>query len=314
MSKKTRKKNKKLNNYKKKVAISEANPSRPRIWTRDVIIWVSAVSGCLAVLLGLLTFLHTKRSDNLNSQLKAKQHLWQSVDLMAGSPGVRKVIDPNTNQNDLELARRELIQALLMDQSNPDGKKVEGFYLQQIGQLRDALKKFHDVIRNDPSDFVTYSNMGSVHRELGEIEKAISAYNTAIKISPRYSTAYYNLGNALNELGEYDSAIISYQQALSLNPNHVASHHNLGRLFRKLGRFVESINELTKATQIDRSDPRLYWNLSFSLWLNNDVTEAEKMIREAIELDHSAPESHELLGKVLFSQRRVKEAEVACLA
>ena len=95
----------------------------------------------------------------------------------------------------------------------------KGDYAGVLASNAKAIDAFHKVIElapNHPYALYALYNQGIVYHEIGDFKDAIAEFREVIKHNPRDADAYYNLGNAYYEIGEDDNANISYGKAAEL--------------------------------------------------------------------------------------------------
>jgi tetratricopeptide (TPR) repeat protein len=71
-------------------------------------------------------------------------------------------------------------------------------------------------------------------QNLNRLEEALSSFDMAIKHNPTNSEAYNNRGNCLYNLNRLDEALASYDMVIKHNPNNVNAINNRKLLLEKL--------------------------------------------------------------------------------
>ena len=107
------------------------------------------------------------------------------------------------------------------------GEKVydSAVRMQRQGRLEEAVDRYTEALRLDPTLAQAYSNRGTTYLSLGQPEKAVEDLDQAISISPTLAVAYSsrglahtnlsNFSQAVNDLNE-DEQILTYSLALGI--------------------------------------------------------------------------------------------------
>lgn len=118
----------------------------------------------------------------------------------------------------------ELAQEVLA--KNPDNALAYtwwGIALVKTNHLNEAIGKFDQAGRLDPTQAKTFLYWGLTLNLQEKYDEAISKFQTAIQLDPENSKAYANWGGSLVRLGKYQEAITGLQKALNINPfNQIA--------------------------------------------------------------------------------------------
>ncbi|NJK47810.1 tetratricopeptide repeat protein [Candidatus Gracilibacteria bacterium] len=136
----------------------------------------------------------------------------------------------------------------------------------------------HCAIATNPTNPLTWNNLGQKLFGLGRYSEALISYNHALLIIPNYSLAlanrcgvldklkrysealtscelalggdkqwgsggealaWNNQGDILFNLGLYEEALASFERALAINPNHEGANWNRMVMLHKLGRPIQ---------------------------------------------------------------------------
>ncbi len=130
----------------------------------------------------------------------------------------------------------------------------------------EAIKEYLEVIKRDPNNPVTLSNIASCYRAIGKFKKAVFYNEKLSKITSNeidQAQIIANKGAIEFDAGNYKEAYESYKQTLKVNPKLFHTYNNICVLFHNIGK-NEKLNEWCK---------RLYDNLegSESLSSKNEV-------------------------------------------
>lgn len=78
----------------------------------------------------------------------------------------------------------------------------------QQGRLDDAIAAFREAIALNPTEAITYNNLGAVLKTQGKAAEAVEVLQKAIALDPKGAMAYSNLGSALTAARRYDDAVV----------------------------------------------------------------------------------------------------------
>ena len=97
------------------------------------------------------------------------------------------------------------------------------------GQADEALQRYGEAARVDPSSAIPDFNRGRVLAQQGETDAALDAFRAASASGDAAiaADALYNLGNVQLEAQEYEAAIESFLQSLDLDPGDADARRNL---------------------------------------------------------------------------------------
>ena len=78
-----------------------------------------------------------------------------------------------------------------------DGKAgelfLEGHELAEQGRFEEAIAKYADAIRSDPTNASAYNFRALAYNKLGQYVQGIQDLDKAIRLDPRMAEAYYKL-------------------------------------------------------------------------------------------------------------------------
>ncbi|MFB2974436.1 tetratricopeptide repeat protein [Aerosakkonema sp. BLCC-F183] len=160
----------------------------------------------------------------------------------------------------------------------------EGVTLQQQGKLEEAIAKYQEAIRLNPSLAFAHLNLGAALAGLGKQPEAISAYREAILLQPNLAEAYYNLGNALAQQGELPDAQAQYKQAIQINPTYAKAYYNLGNVLAQQGDRDGAIAQWREAIRIQPEFAEAYANLGLIFSRSGQRREALEAFKRARDL------------------------------
>jgi tetratricopeptide (TPR) repeat protein len=232
-----------------------------------------------------------------------------------------------------------------MNESYTTASFTRALALHQQGQLADAERICHDILREQPHVFdawyllgviasrtqrfdlaiarfaaaialrpdhaAAFINRGAALASLGRIEDALESYAAAIALRPDSAEAHTNHAAALAELRRPAEALASCDRAIALRPDHAAAHYNRGNASRDLQRFDDALASYDTAIALQPGNAAAFNNRGAVLAVLGRFEEALASYDQAIELRPNAAETWNNRGAVLADLGRLDEA-LAC--
>jgi len=116
---------------------------------------------------------------------------------------------------------------------------------QQGGKYNEALTQYRDILKNDPSRFDIFLNIGNIYHLTRQNSLAIENYNRSIELNPSYAPAYYNASLTYakqfnfekaaeykKEALKYDESILRYAEESRIfmnSPTREMIHERIGK-------------------------------------------------------------------------------------
>jgi len=217
--------------------------------------------------------------------------------------------------------------------------------LHQAGNLLEAARLYHEVLRADPTHFHALQLLGFVHFQRGEFEdaermmdralsvnpksldalynrgcalqalerheEALECFGNALAVNPDFAPALINRGNSLSRLQRYDDALASYDKALSLQPGSAETLLNRGNALLELKRPEEALSSYDKALALEAQNAVLWSNRGGALADLSRHREALESFDKALKLEPDCPAALENRANALIKLDRDEEARAA---
>lgn len=119
-----------------------------------------------------------------------------------------------------------------------DIKLYLGVLYKSIGQNKNAIDLFKDVLKYESDNELSLANLGDIYFKEGNYDAAIQNYDYAIKVATdnkRKSNLYNDLGYSYFQKGLINDAIECFKKSIILNPENKNSLYNLGIIYVKNG-------------------------------------------------------------------------------
>lgn len=159
-----------------------------------------------------------------------------------------------------------------------------------------------DVVKQDVPDGLDakYLREGLAAADAGRLDQAIEKFQQAIRVNPSSKQAYYNLGIALMQRGRGEEALRSYGAALQLDPSSVEVRNNAAVALAQMGRVDDAIGQLSEIIRLKPGNVDAHVNLAILLAQKGQTAVAEKHLAEALNIqpdNATAKEVRQRLGR-----------------
>jgi tetratricopeptide (TPR) repeat protein len=145
---------------------------------------------------------------------------------------------------------------------------LEGLEAQDRGRLSEAIERYREAAKADPSMFEAHYNLAVTAHDSGRRAEAVSAYEAALTLQPGNTRARLNYGIALEESGRPREAAAEFVKVVGSEPTNVQAHFNLGNLYeRKLG---DPIRAKTHYRRVLELDPQHSQATAIRFWLEGN--------------------------------------------
>ena len=208
---------------------------------------------------------------------------------------------------DFELARRQLITALIKSDRSAEAAKVcdEGLailpdsaelhfdrsklYLQADDKAR-AIESCRRALVSDPVLLAAQQSLSRLLLDTGQFEQAEASYRREIELTPQHYGPHHQLGVVLSRTARHAGAIEQFKRAISLNPRSGASYFSLGESYIELDdasdeNLALARSNFEKAVEVEPQVSGFHYSLGSSYWRGAELERALASFDRAIELD-----------------------------
>lgn len=127
--------------------------------------------------------------------------------------------------------------------------------------LPDAIAWGRAMVRKDPEDAVSRTELGAALAASGRISEARRELEQAITDDPTLARAHYILSQILFQQNNPSKARVALEHVIELEPDNFGARNNLGSLLLTTGDIRGAIEQLEKAAQLNPTDSRVQQNL-----------------------------------------------------
>lgn len=92
--------------------------------------------------------------------------------------------------------------------------------LLSVGKYNDALPHFHEAIKNQPDDYLTYFKRATVFLALNRPKSALDDLNKALELNINFTSALSQRASLHVKLGNLDQAHIDYERLVTIEPDN----------------------------------------------------------------------------------------------
>jgi tetratricopeptide (TPR) repeat protein len=145
--------------------------------------------------------------------------------------------------NEYEQARRDLDEALVLNDKLPGIYSLAGMARDKTGNIKEAEAAFREALKLTPDDFTANLYLGAIlfkRRELGEAKKYLER---ALQLDPRSSMAGYEVGMLKSASGDYEAAAQQLEKVAGEDPTWLEPHVELASLYYRLHRPADGAKE-----------------------------------------------------------------------
>lgn len=121
--------------------------------------------------------------------------------------------------------------ALSLNPSSIETLYAKAKLFQDMGQIKDAVALYNQILKNDGSHIFSMYNLGAIEFGINKNpKKAIDYFTNAINTNPKYAEAYFARGACYQELQDKSNALADYNMCLQLKPNYEPAVDGLNSL------------------------------------------------------------------------------------
>jgi tetratricopeptide (TPR) repeat protein len=146
-------------------------------------------------------------------------------------PAMIVMIKANRGLERHELARSILDQALGIDPNNAELHYLHGVYLQDDGQLAQAMQEYGRAVELRPDYVEAHMRLGLQNLVGGNYDSAVQHFETVSHLVPDQWQVHLNLGDAYRSTKQYEKAQTEYDTVQRMQPSNAQVHYDLGLMY-----------------------------------------------------------------------------------
>ncbi|MEJ7624563.1 MAG: tetratricopeptide repeat protein [Pyrinomonadaceae bacterium] len=105
---------------------------------------------------------------------------------------------------------------------------------QRANDSRRALEVLNQLLANDPKDYVSWTEAGTIYFKGGSLDDAEACYFKALSLKKDYFAALLNLGKLYLGRKSFDNAALVLANAAKVDPDSADAHHYLGESYLQI--------------------------------------------------------------------------------
>jgi cytochrome c-type biogenesis protein CcmH/NrfG len=124
----------------------------------------------------------------------------------------------------------------------------------------EAIKLYSQILRDDPNDFVAWTELGSVYFANSNITEAEKAYRKAIALKADFTLALFNLGKLYLSEKRFPEAVLVFENAVMSDKLSADGFHYLGEAYlqnKQGSKAVPVLNEAIRLAPNEKADIHL---------------------------------------------------------
>ena len=125
-----------------------------------------------------------------------------------------------------------------------------GLILKALKRPAEALERFNQALKINPSIASPWNNRGTVFNDLRRYDDAVGDFDRAIQLDPQYAEAYFNKGKSFTLLKRLDDASSAFERALALRPNLAEAWLGRGNVFCKRKQYTDAFAAYDRALSL----------------------------------------------------------------
>ncbi len=223
-------------------------------------------------------------------------------------------VDHLVSQGQVDKAREQAKQALLLDPKNPRVMAADAAVESAVGNNEKAIERLEEATSLAPNDYTLYLRAASAAIDLGDIAGAKSFIDTAGQLQPE-NPEVLNLRGQVLRSTDPKTARNLFAQAIERSPEDPRLRYELGLTYTGMGQYPEAVDLLQQAIKIDPGFAEAYFQLGRAYRELGRNRDAQKALRECAKLDNGRSDAwvqiaeiHATLGDSNASIRAFRRA------
>jgi len=183
----------------------------------------------------------------------------------------------------------------------------EGLTLHRSGALAEAIARYTEVLRTDPTNADAHYYLGMIACQQGRFAEGAERARHALATDPKHLLAHVLLGRALAAAGRQEEALVSFDRALLLTSDMAQIHGHRADVLTDLARYEEAVDSYDRALSLNSKDAENWLNRGAALAILNRNEEAIRSFEWAISCKPQLVEAHLRRAKTLSDIERDQE-------
>lgn len=148
------------------------------------------------------------------------------------------------------------------------------------GKYIEALRKYGEILRENPSDYLSLSGMAEIYYMQRVYLRALYYADKALIGSPDFQKTLLLKARILTGLRRFPEALKIYDKILKNEPNDIEALIGYGTLKLYAGRWGDALDAFKKINKLEPANPRAVYGIILLAFAQNDETSAKKYLEE----------------------------------
>jgi tetratricopeptide (TPR) repeat protein len=175
---------------------------------------------------------------------------------------------------------------------------LDGVYLYQRGDYRDARDCFLAALALQPGDVGLLYNVGQCYDHLGDVPRAEHHYRACLEQSPNHAPCRHALAALLVRDGRWKEAVAMVEDWLTREPKLAAAHAEDGWLWHQAGDLPRAQARLQQALDLDPHDSRALVELALVYETMHRPERAAALYERCLEHNPDQPDIAQRLNRL----------------
>lgn len=195
-----------------------------------------------------------------------------------------------------------------LDSKFPGLQLERGRLAEARGDMKGAIEDYRAAIAEDPNDAALKSRLGAALVLTGDLAEAEKLLHEVLRSQPYLAEAEHFLGRIALRRGQIEAARLRFQRASQLDPTNGTYRMYVGWAALESGEMTPALRELDAALKLDPNLGDAYWLRARIRIRAGVVRDALSDLKRALELNPSRIEAWAAMGECHFQLGQVKEA------
>ncbi len=183
---------------------------------------------------------------------------------------------------------------------------AEGVQALKAGDLDAAERAFTHALRQGTRNALVLHNLGVIAQERGNHREAVTRFQEAIRLQPTYGPSRLLLGSSLMALGKHDDALRELKRAMVLMPDQPPARLELAKAYEASGNWIAAVEQLRRLVRLAPD------NAEYSYQLGKALTKLSGWsLREIARVNPDSARLRQALGQEYAIQEKYDQALAA---
>jgi tetratricopeptide (TPR) repeat protein len=185
-------------------------------------------------------------------------------------------------------------------------KIAAGVKALKAGDLDTADRVFTELLHQGTRNALIFHNLGVIAQERGNHQEAVTRFRQAIRLQPSYGPSRLLLGSSLWALGKNEDALREFKRAIVLMPDQPAARLELAKAYESSGNWIAAVEQLQKLVSLAPDNAENSYQLGKALTKLSGWS-----LREIARLNPNSARLHQALGQEYAIQEKYDQALAA---